>query len=104
MLFIVPFILFACSGGNNNGDSGATLQSISIYSPNSLLHLNTSEQVIATGIYSNGTTQNITTSVTWSSSNSSALSVSNASNNQGVVSAITAGSNILIAKVFKYNL
>lgn len=97
LLFIVPFVLLSCSSGHNSGGgNGSTLQSISIYSPNSLLHINTTEQIIATGIYSNGTTQDISRLVTWSSSNSSVLSVGITANNQGVVTAITAGSNIVI--------
>ncbi|HMT03354.1 MAG TPA: Ig-like domain-containing protein, partial [Burkholderiales bacterium] len=101
ILFTLSFILFSCSegGGNNGGGGGssnATLTSISLYSANSLIHLNTTQQVTATGIYSNGTTKNITNLVTWSSSNSSSLSVSNSTNTQGIVSALTAGSNIVI--------
>lgn len=50
ILFTLSFILFSCSegGGNNGGGGGssnATLTSISLYSANSLIHLNTTQQM-----------------------------------------------------------
>ena len=65
-----------CSRSNNNNNSN-TLQSISITPANSIMHLATTQQLIATGIYKNGTTKNITTLVIWRSSNTNAASVSN---------------------------
>jgi len=65
--------LVGCGGGAGNSDvttssSGAQLQSISITPANPTLAVNTSQQFTATGIYSDNTTQDLTSSVTWTSS------------------------------------
>jgi trimeric autotransporter adhesin len=66
-------ILVGCGGGSSNLDvstssSGAQLASISITPVNPTLAVNTSQQFTATGIYSDNTTQDLTSSVTWTSS------------------------------------
>ncbi len=76
-----PFLLIAllitmmvgCGGGSSNLDvstssSGAQLASISITPTDPTLAINTSQQFIATGIYSDNTTQDLTSYVTWTSS------------------------------------
>ena len=64
----------ACtSGGGGGGGGGAssagggTLQSIALTATNTTFHLGFSEQITATGTYSDGTSVDITNSVTWSS-------------------------------------
>ena len=64
--------------------TGATLTSITVTPPNSSIAAGTSKQFIATGNYSDGTTQDLTTSVTWASSFPLAT-VSNAAGSQGLV-------------------
>lgn len=92
ILIAVPILLLFNGCSDNNSTNSGGLQSISIYAPTSLMHLNTTQQIIATGIYSNGSTQNITNLVTWQSSNSNAISVSNSANNQGVAIVGSSGS------------
>jgi hypothetical protein len=55
------------------------------------------QQLVATGVYSDGTTQNLTGSVTWSSSAQAVASVSNASGSRGLVSALATGSATISA-------
>jgi trimeric autotransporter adhesin len=55
------------------------------------------EQFSATGVYSDATTQNITDSVTWASTDTSAATVSNASGSQGVVTGVTTGASTITA-------
>jgi len=55
--------------------SGATLNSISISPGSALLSAGNTLQLTATGYYSNGTTQNLTSTATWATSNSSAATV-----------------------------
>lgn len=71
-IFFLASIL-GCSSGDGSG--GASLQSISVSPINSLMHANTSQQFTAIGIYSDGTTQNITSQVSWNSSDPAALSI-----------------------------
>ena len=52
-----------------------TLQSIAVSAANSTLRTGLSEQLTATGTFSDGSTQNVTNSVTWSSSNPAAVRV-----------------------------
>ena len=53
----------------------ATLQSIAVTAPSSSLTTGSSETLTATGTFSDGTTQNLTNSANWTSSNSSAVSI-----------------------------
>ena len=78
--------------------TNASLQSISISVPSSGLPKGGSETLTATGSYSDGSTANITNSVTWSSS-SADVSVSNASGQQGQVSAVEPGSATISAQL-----
>ncbi|MGD0268024.1 MAG: choice-of-anchor D domain-containing protein [Candidatus Sulfotelmatobacter sp.] len=72
--------------------SSATLTSISISPGSALLSVGNTLQLTATGYYSNGTTQNLTTSATWSTSNSSAATVA-----AGLVTAVANGSSSITA-------
>ena len=65
--------------------TAATLTAITITPPNSAIASGTSKQLIATGNFSDGTTQNLTAFVTWTSSNPSVAAVSNAADSQGLV-------------------
>ena len=65
--------------------TAATLTAITITPPNSAIANATSKQLIATGNFSDGTTQNLTAFVTWTSSNPSVAAVSNAAGSQGLV-------------------
>ena len=80
----------SCTGvkANSQNTNAVSLQAISITPDNSFTHLGISQQFIATGIYSDGSKQNITTQVQWTSSNSNAVSISNTSNGQGLAKAL----------------
>jgi 6-phosphogluconolactonase (cycloisomerase 2 family)/uncharacterized protein YjdB len=69
----------------------ATLTGITITPPNSAIASGTSKQLIATGDFSDGTTQNLTAFVTWTSSNPSVAAVSNTAGSQGLVTGSGAG-------------
>ena len=55
------------------------------------------QQFTAMGDYSDGSTQDITASVTWASSNGSAATVSNASGSEGLLTAVATGATTLSA-------
>jgi hypothetical protein len=72
-----------------------TLQSLSIAPVNATLGLGAKLQYTATGNYSDGSTQNLTTSSTWSSTNTGVATVSNTSGSHGVATGIAAGSTTI---------
>lgn len=70
-IFASALFLSACGGGGGGGGSSApaaTLQSISVTPLNPSLAVNFDQQFTATGTYSDSSTKNITTLVSWSSS------------------------------------
>jgi trimeric autotransporter adhesin len=66
-----------CGGnGSNNGSNGPTLQSISVTASSANIVVNQTVQMTATGTYSDKTTKDLTTSVSWSSSSTSIATIS----------------------------
>jgi hypothetical protein len=80
--------LGAISGSTTLNVTPATLQSITITPDNPTAPVGETSQLTATGTYSDGTTQDITSSVVWSSSATSNATVSDT----GLVTAIAVGS------------
>ncbi len=63
------FVMAACSGGGSNTvNNPPTLVSIQVAAPNTNLTVSQSEQLTATGKYSDKTTKDLTSSVTWTTS------------------------------------
>lgn len=69
----------------------APLVSVAVVPPNLTLVPGTSRQFTAIGTYSNGTTQDLTDSVVWSTGNTGVARISNSPPTQGVATAITTG-------------
>lgn len=97
---IILGILTACGGGgvsNSTTDTGkhavVTLQSIQVSSSTSPLAAGLPGQFTATGSYSDGSTQDLTKSAAWSSSNSSVATVSG----NGLAQAMSQGSCVITA-------
>ena len=67
------------------------------------MNVGTQQTLTATGHYSDNTTLDISTQVTWSSNNDSIASVSNANNSEGIVSALSAGSVNVTASLNEIN-
>ena len=87
--------------GSDNKTTGTTtltvsnniLQSIAVTPANPNLTAGQTQQMTATGTFSNNATQDITTTVTWASSNSAIATVSAT----GVVSALSSGTTTITA-------
>jgi hypothetical protein len=80
----------------------AALFSIAVTPSNASIPLGTTQSFAATGTYTDGSTQDLTTSVTWSSSNSAVASISNTLGSQGVASGTglgTAGIEASVASI-----
>ena len=71
----------------------ASLVSIAVTPANASIAKGTSQEFTATGTYNNGTTQNLTSSVTWSSSNTATATITSA----GLATGVTTGSTTIQA-------
>jgi trimeric autotransporter adhesin len=71
--------------------SDATVQSISVTPAGRSIAAGTQLSFIATGSFSDGSTQTITNDVTWASSNAGFARVSNTAGTKGIVTAVSAG-------------
>lgn len=93
-LFLLFFVLVACGGGGGGTSSGggpggtpATLVSIAISPANPILAPGATQQLVATGTYSDGTTRDLGGIAGWMSSATQFATVTSG----GVVSAVAAG-------------
>jgi hypothetical protein len=68
--------LVAFKAVSTGGTGGATLTSIQVAPASGTISFGQSAQFSATGVYSDGSTQNLTNSVTWSSSNTTVATIS----------------------------
>ena len=75
----------------------AVLVSIQLNPPTPIIAAGRTQQVTATGVYSDNSMQNLTASVTWSSSNTSVASISNAAGSVGLASSATTGTTSINA-------
>lgn len=79
--------------------SGGTLQSISVSPVSAMIAAGTTQQFSAKGLYSDGSTQNLTALVSWTSSDFSIATVSGASGSQGLAAGVAPGSTVIGALV-----
>lgn len=75
----------------------AQLTSIELAPSSTTLAAGLSQPFTATGTYTDSTTQDLTTAVTWASSTPSVATISNANGSRGLATALTAGSTTLTA-------
>jgi hypothetical protein len=73
------------------------LTSISVSPSSATIFAESTQQFAATGTYSDGSTQNITATVTWSVSSSAVANISNSPGSQGLAQALGAGSATITA-------
>lgn len=73
--------------------STATLSSITVTPGTAILSVGATQQYVATGTYSDGSTQTLTTSVTWTSSSTSAATIAAS----GLATGVAAGSTTITA-------
>ena len=85
------------SGSTSLTVTPATLESIAITPTNPSIAKGTGKQFAATGIFSDATTQDLTASVTWSSSSTDVATINNAANVKGLAASVAAGSTTITA-------
>ncbi len=89
--------LAASSASTKLAATAAKLTSISIMPANPSAALGVTQQLAAIGHYSNGTTSNLTTVVSWKSINTSIASVSITSDSHGLIHPVAVGSTMISA-------
>ncbi len=85
------------SGSTNLTVTGATLVSIAVTPQSPTIFLGTTQQFTATGTYSDGSNQNITSLVSWSSATTSVATISNSSGSQGLATSVGVGTSKITA-------
>ncbi len=81
------------------GTGVAVLKSIAVTPAQSSVVVGSTQQFTATGTYSDGSTNNVTASAAWSSSNTTVATISNTSGSQGLASGVAAGAATITASV-----
>ena len=76
-----------------SGTTTATLKSIAVTPASTSIYVNGTQQFAATGTYSDSSTQDLTSSVSWSSSNTAAATIGSS----GVAIGLAAGSTVISA-------
>ena len=98
-LLSLSVLIAGCGGGGGGKAASPSLTSISVTPLNSSLTAGATRQFTATGTYSDNSTKDITTLVTWGSSAGTVATVSNVSGTKGVVTAVAAGSTTISAVI-----
>ena len=75
----------------------ALLVSITVTPPNPQLAAGLTQQFTATGLFTDNSTQNLTTQVTWQSSNPAIATISNATGSQGLATGLVPGGPLTIS-------
>ena len=97
LLCVVAFVTGCHSSSGSYSAPPAQLASIAVGPPDSAVAMGLSSQFTATGIYSDGSKQDISSQVAWSSANAAAAWISNA----GLATTAGPGSTMITAKLGK---
>ncbi|MBA4372820.1 MAG: hypothetical protein C0402_08135 [Thermodesulfovibrio sp.] len=92
-LLLLPVMLAGCGCGG----SDLSLVSIAVTPETQTLAMGATQQYTATGTFSDSTTQDLTKLVTWSSSQQTAATISNATGTEGRASGIFTGATTITA-------
>jgi hypothetical protein len=98
MLILSVFLITGCGSNGQTGHwlPARGLVSIQVTPPTKSIANLTTQPFMATGIYSDNTTIDLTSSVTWTSSNAGIATISNAAGFNGLATGVTPGGPITI--------
>lgn len=102
VLLLMSALWLGCGGGVSTGlpfSAPASLVSIHITPSNSLLPLASSRQLVATGVYSDGTSFDVTSQAAWSVSSSPGTQNFVTVNSTGLVNGVALGASIVSASI-----
>ncbi|MEL0027812.1 MAG: Ig-like domain-containing protein, partial [Perlucidibaca sp.] len=93
----ISAVLDGVTGAADVTVTAAELTEVQVSTSNASVAVGDKPQFVATGLYTDGSTQDLTDSVVWSSSDLTVADVSNASGSEGLVTALKAGSTDITA-------
>lgn len=93
----ITALLMGISGSSTLTVTPAVLSSIDVTPPSTSVIKTQSTQFTATGHYSDGSTQNLTTAVTWTSSDITIAAISNAAGSEGKATGVNPGTVTITA-------
>lgn len=100
-LVVVIVLIPGCGGSNSSSNSSSTtsaqLTQIDVEPAASSIAKGTSQKYTATGIYSDGSSQDITSQASWNSSDTSVATISNIGSADVSASSVTAGTSTITA-------
>jgi hypothetical protein len=96
---LILALMTGCGGGGGGSPATKTLVSLALSPINPSISKGAVQQFTATGTYSDNSTQDVTTSVTWTSSAASVASISNATGTNGHATSAAAGTTTITAAV-----
>lgn len=96
--FGIPLVTLSCGSGSTNLAKVKTLTSLTVSPTSVSLQVGATQQFMATGSYSDGSSQDLTTTVNWSTSNTSVATISNAPGSQGLATSVGSGTATVAAK------
>jgi 6-phosphogluconolactonase (cycloisomerase 2 family) len=97
LLFVMALVAGCHSSSGSYSAPMAQLSSIAVGPPDSTVAMGLSSQFTATGVYSDGTKQDLSSQVSWSSANAAAAGI----NSAGLATAASPGATMIIAKMGK---
>jgi len=106
LFLVLGLVIAGCGGGGSGGNSSSnpannsaskTLVSITISPANHTMSIGTTQQFSATGVYSDNSTHDLTSSATWTSSNPVVATISTVSGSLGLVTGVSAGATTVTA-------
>ncbi|WP_026840220.1 DUF3443 family protein [Citrifermentans bremense] len=100
LTFLLSFIIMPGCGGGGGAPPPApapTLSSVTVTPANFSQDIGASTQFTATATFSNGSTQDVTSLATWTSSAPAVATVSDATGAKGTVTTVAAGSSLITA-------
>ncbi len=97
LLFIILTVVTGCGGGSGGGT--ATLVSLTVLPSDPSIGQGTVEQFVARGNFSDSSNQDLTSSVTWSSSTPSVATISNSAGTKGQVTSLGTGTTTITAQL-----
>jgi hypothetical protein len=94
---VINAVLGGVSGSGNLTVTSGILAAIEISPQGTTIPIGGSEQFLATGLYTDGSTANLTTSVTWASSSAAVATIGNSSGSQGMATSAGSGTTVISA-------
>ncbi len=94
---LLPALTVMLSGCGATIEPAAQLTAIAIGPPDAVLAKGSTSQLVATGIYSDGSRRELVSAVTWSTADAGVATVSNVASSAGLLTAVNIGSTTVIA-------